>query len=307
VRLRGIIPPLTTPFETGAVSGARLRENVERYRQAGVHGFLVLGSSGEAPLLDEDEKIELLRAAREAIPGELPLLAGTGLESTAATIRLCHVAADCGADAALVVTPHYYAARMDEQALRRHYLEVADASTLPLLLYDVPKFTHVQIPSALVAALARHDNIIGIKDSGGNLERLAGLVAAVPADFAVICGSHRIFAAALRAGVRAGILAAANPLPEAWVALSGLVEAGRDGEAQRLQDDVAELADLAVSRLGVAGIKAAMDLRGMYGGSPRPPLLPLQAAERSGLERTLRRAEATVSAYEVPPVPRSDG
>jgi 4-hydroxy-2-oxoglutarate aldolase len=170
---------------------------------------------------------------------------------------------------------------------------VADASPLPLLLYNVPKFTHVQIPTVTVVSLARHERIVGIKDSSGDLERIAELRSTLAADFAVICGDHDIFPEALSRGVRAGILAAADPFPSAWVRIHRAARAGEAGAAERIHRRVTAASGLAVSRLGVAGIKAAMDLCGLYGGPPRPPLLPVDEEGRCRLEREvdeLRRA-----------------
>ena len=287
MRLEGAIPPLTTPFESGRVSLARLRENIERYEAAGVHGYLLLGSSGEAALLDEEEKIRLLRAARSAVPGTKPLVAGIGLESTTATVRLARAAADCGADLLLVLTPHYFDGQMDGSALEAHYMAVADVSRLPLLLYNVPKFTHVQIPTETVVALSRHERIAGIKDSSGSLEWLAELMPGVADGFSIVCGSQDVFVAALSRGARAGILAAAEPFPSTYVRIYRLAQDGETEAAEALLREVSAASRLAVSNLGVPGIKAAMDLCGLYGGLPRPPLRPVSAEARGELGRAI--------------------
>jgi 4-hydroxy-2-oxoglutarate aldolase len=295
VRLEGVIPPITTPFDESSISAQRLRENVERYEGVGVDGYLLLGSSGEAALLDEEEKLQLLRSARSAVPDGKPLIAGVGMESTAATIRLARLAADCGADLVLVLTPHYFGRQMNASALEAHYRWVADASPLPLLLYDVPKFTHVQIPTDAVLMLSRHERIVGIKDSSGDLARLLELSAAVPREFAVICGNHDIFLAALSEGARGGILAAADPFPATYVRIHRLAREGDSDAAEALMRRVSAASRLAVSRLGVPGIKAAMDLCGLYGGPPRPPLQPITEEARNELRReidTLREAGA---------------
>jgi len=292
VTLDGVILPVTTPFEDDRVSPARLRDNIARYEQAGVAGYLLFGSTGEAALLDEPEKLELLRAARAAIPAGRRLIAGVGRESTAATIRLARTAADHGADLLLVLTPHYYGDRMDGEALESHYRRVADASPLPVLLYDVPKFTHVRIPAASVAALSRHERIVGIKDSAGDLERLVALVERSDDTFVVVCGSHAIAAQAFARGVPAAILAAADLFPDEYVEVHRLVRDGRDAAALELQQRLAPASGLAVATLGVPGIKAALDLRGFYGGPPRPPLLPLPAEDTARLRDAIRAAGA---------------
>ncbi len=289
--LRGVIPALTTPFEGAAFSPGRLASNIAGYRAAGVHGFLVLGSSGEAALLDMHERIDLLRAARRAIPSDKTMIAGAGAESTAGTIANCRMTADCGADAALVLTPHYYGRQMTDDALRSHYTRVADASPVPVLLYDVPRFTHLTLPVEVVAELAEHDNVAGIKDSRGDGDHLKQLIERTPERFRVLCGSHRIFVDALGAGASAGILAAADVLPEVYVQVYELTLEQRFREAMELLHEVLTLSDLAVTDYGVPGIKAAMDLRGLDGGTPRLPLLPASQAARDKLGRELARLE----------------
>jgi len=289
--LRGVIPALTTPFQGATFSAKRLLANIDRYRSAGVHGYLLLGSTGEAPLLDLHERIDLLRAARQAIPPDRPMLAGAGAESTAGAVANCRVAADCGAGAALVLTPHYYGPQMSEEALIGHFARVADASPIPVLLYDVPKFTHLSLPVEVVAELSEHGNIAGIKDSGGDLGRLKRLVESTAETFDVVCGSHRIFVEGLVAGARAAILAAASVLPEVYVQLYDMAREGRQEDARQLLQEVTTASDLAVTDYGVPGIKAAMDLRGLAGGSPRLPLLPAGQAARDKLGRELNRLE----------------
>lgn len=295
MRLEGVIAPITTPFDDSLISAQRLRENIECYESVGVDGYLVLGSSGEAVLLDEQEKLRLLALARSAVPQGKPLIAGVGMESTAATVRLARLAADRGADLLLALTPHYFGRQMNASALAAHYREVADASPLPVLLYDVPKFTHLQIPTDTVLTLSRHERIVGIKDSSGDLARLLALSSAAPPGFSVICGSHDIFLAALLEGARCGILAAADPFPATFVRIHRLAREGKTDAAEGLMRRVSRASRLAVSKLGVPGIKAAMDLCGLYGGPPRPPLLPIPEEARSELRReidTLRAAGA---------------
>ena len=287
--LSGVIPPLTTPFENGRIAPARLREIIERYEPHGPQGYLALGSTGEAALLEEDEKLALLRAARAAIPAGKPLLAGVGLESTAATIRLAGLAAGCRADLLLVLTPHYYQPHLTDAAVKAHYRAVADASPVPILLYSVPKFTHYQLPVEVVGSLSEHDNIVGIKDSSGDLEWLARVVDRSSDGFQVVCGSASVFCEALERGAGAGILAAANLLPEVFVKIHRLAAGGKRNDAIALQRSASPASDLAVSTHGVAGIKAAMDVRGLYGGPPRPPLLPASDETRDEIRREIDR------------------
>ena len=296
MNLSGVFPPVTTPFDgQGRVDVGALAGNLARYEIHGAAGYLLLGSTGEAAYLEETEKLEVLRAARRAVPRGRILMAGVGLESTEATIRLAASAADCGADLALVITPFYFRSRMTEGALRRHFEAIADASPIPILLYNVPKFTGLELPAAVAEMLAKHPNVAGLKDSSGDLAKLRELLARVPASFRVLCGSVSVFAPALAAGAVGGVLAAADVLPEPLVALHRAHAAGDLDRARTLHSAVAESGRLIVDAAGVPGIKAAMEVRGLHGGSPRPPLLPASDDERSSMRREIvRLAEAGI-------------
>ena len=287
MNLTGIFPPLTTPFVDGRVALDALAANIARYERHRLAGYLVLGSTGEAALLEDAERLAVLRAARAAIPKSKTMIAGVGLESTAATVRLAGAAADCGADALLVVTPSYFRAQMGEEALVCHYTAVADAAPRAVLLYNVPQFTGVVIPPAAVARLAAHPNIAGLKDSSGDLGWLLAVLARLPPSFRVLCGAAAIVQPALAAGAAGGILALANVAPESFVALYEQQRDGRAAEALVLQKRLLPAVALLASRLGVAGIKAGMDERGLAGGSPRPPLLPLANADRAAVRECL--------------------
>ncbi len=289
LKLEGIFPALTTPFDGGAASPERLAANVARYEPHGVSGYLVLGSTGEAAYLDEAEKLALLRAAREAVPASRTLIAGVGLESTAATTRLARRAADLGADAALVLTPHFFRDRMTGAALERHYRAVAAESPIPVLLYSVPKFTGLAIEPATAVALSAHENIAGIKDSAASLSGLLEILENSAPRFAVFCGHASVCRSALAAGASGAILAAAAAIPEPFVAIAGLVAADRQKEAAALQRRVAGAARLLASTHGIAGLKAAAEVRGLYAGAPRPPLFPLDGTARRAVERCLER------------------
>jgi 4-hydroxy-2-oxoglutarate aldolase len=287
MNLAGIFPPLTTPFVDGRVAADLLAANIARYQRHRLAGYVVLGSNGEAALLDDEERLVVLHAAREAIPRDRLLIAGVGLESTAATIRLAGAAAGCGADALLVVTPSYFRAQMGEAALVRHFTAVADAVFCPVLLYNVPQFTGVTIPPAAITRLAEHPNIVGLKDSSGDLPWLLAVLTAVPPSFAVLCGNARIVQPALAAGAIGAILALADVVPEPCVALYELQRAGRIEPALALQKRLLPAVALLASRWGVAGIKAGMDERGLAGGPVRPPLLPLADADRASVRECL--------------------
>jgi 4-hydroxy-2-oxoglutarate aldolase len=292
--IRGILPPLTTPFrEDGALDLAAFEANLEIYATQDLGGVLVLGSNGEAQVLEETETLALERAARARVP-DRTVLVGTGLESTRATIALTRKVADLGADAVLVLTPHYYKSQMTPAVLRAHFEAVADASSIPVLLYSVPAFTGITWPAGLAAELAKHPLIRGMKESSGDVGLLGRLVATVPPRFHVICGNAPVIYPALCVGAVAGILAAACCAPRPATALYQAFQDGDHARARRLQDAIAPLATAVTATHGVAGLKAAMDLAGFRGGPVRAPLVPLKPEVRDELRALLDRAERAV-------------
>ena len=253
----------------------------------------MLGSNGEASSLDEGEKLALVRAARRHANGRL-VLVGTGMEATAATIALTARAADAGADAVLVLTPHYYKAQMTVDALRGHFEAVADASPVPVYLYSVPVFTGIPFPAALAAAMAPHPNVAGMKESSGDLTLMSRILAGVPPTFTVACGSASVLYPALCLGAQAGILAVACCAPDAAAAVYRAFEAGDHERARRLQLALTALATAVTSTYGVPGLKLAMDVAGFKGGHPRRPLLPAPASARDELQRLLSQAREAI-------------
>lgn len=292
--LRGILPPLVTPFRPdGALDTAGFEANLEIYATQDLGGVLVLGSNGEAACLEEPEKLALVRLAR-ARTGSRTLLVGTGLESTRATIALTRRVADLGADAALVLTPHYYKSQMTPPVLRAHFEAVADASPIPVLLYSVPAFTGITFPVPLAAELAAHPLVRGMKESSGDVGLLSRIVASVPPSFGVVCGNAPVIYPALCSGAVAGILAAACCAPRPVSALYQAFLEGDHARARRLQEAITPLAVAITTTHGVAGLKAAMDLAGFRGGSVRAPLRPVDPETREALRPLLQRAEAAV-------------
>jgi 4-hydroxy-2-oxoglutarate aldolase len=290
--LRGILPPLVTPFHSdGALDLASFEANLESYAAEDLAGYVVLGSNGEAASLEEDEKLALLRAARRRAGSRL-VIAGTGLESTRSTIAFTGRAADTGADAALVLTPSCFKSQMTVEALRRHYDAVAEAASIPVLLYSFPAVTGLPFPLALAAAVAGHPRIVGIKESSGDVGLFGRIVASVPASFAVACGSAPAFYPSLCIGAAAGILAVANCAPRPAAALYRAFAASDHARARRIQEALTPLAVAVTATHGVAGLKAAVDLSGRCGGSVRSPLLPLAPAVRDELRRLLDAAES---------------
>lgn len=281
--LRGIFAPVVTPFVKGSeeLDLAGMRANVRAHLKDGLAGIVLAGSTGEAALLGEEERVALARAAREEIPADRWLIVGTGAESARQCVARCRAAMEAGADAVLVVAPHYYSAAMSHEALAAHYQRVADESPLPVLLYNIPKYMHFALPAELVGSLALHENVIGIKDSSGDIEMLKGFLRAQSESFTVITGSGTGLQAGLEAGARGGILAVS--LFAGALALE-VLDAHAKGDAPRAASAQAKLAPMAhviVAKLGVPGVKGAMDHVGRVGGAPRLPLLTLTAAQRA--------------------------
>lgn len=288
--LRGVFAPATTPFDpvTGDADVVSMRANLRRWLEAPLAGVVLFGSTGEGPLLDEEEKARLTDASREVVDGGRLLLAGTGAESTRATIRATATVASAGADAVLVQPPAYYRPAMTPEALRDHYTAVADASPVPVILYQVPpRFSTVELAPGLVGELARHPNIVGIKDSHGDLKSLAALVDACGGNAQVLVGSGAVLYGALEAGAVGGIMAVALLAPHECAAVCRAFTEERFADAGRLQERLSPLHRAVVADLGVSGMKAALDEMGMHGGLPRPPLKPLRNKELPKLRDAL--------------------
>lgn len=267
---------------------AALQANIARWLTSGVRGIVALGSNGEAPLLDEDESDTVVAAAREAVPADRLLIAGTGRESTRATIAASRRAASLGADAVLVRTPSYFKPRMTRDAFVVHYTAVADAIQVPVFLYNYPAVTGVTFTPDTVAALARHPNIAGIKETSTDAAQIGAYVDAARGEaFTVLAGSAPSFYAALCLGAGGAILAAACVLPRACVALLDAFHRGAHEEARDLQRRILPVAAAVTSGFGVPGLKAALDLAGYKGGAPRPPLAPAPPDAVAAIRATL--------------------
>jgi 4-hydroxy-2-oxoglutarate aldolase len=280
MNLAGVLNPIPTPFDRrGEVHLVGLGAALGRWLATPLAGFVILGSTGEAALLDEDESDRVIAGARAAVPADRTFIVGTGRESTRAAIAASKRAAALGADAVLVRTPGFYRSQMTTDAFVRHYTAVADASPVPVLLYNFTAVTGVTIPVAAVATLSLHPNIPGMKESNGDVARIGELVAAVPESFSVITGSASTFLDAINIGARGGILALSAVLPDACVRLLDLARTGREEQARPLQARLLPLAKLLGATYGIAGLKAALKLTGYDVGDPRPPLVPLAAAD----------------------------
>jgi len=288
--LHGIFPPITTPFVGGKVAYDQLAGNIARWNKTGLKGYVAFGSNGEYVYLSDEEKLEVVKTVvASAAPG-MKVIAGTGCESTWQTIQLTNACARLGAHAALVVTPFYYGGRMNEVALFQHFTAVADRSDIPILIYNVTKFTNINVSVGLTARLSRHPNIIGIKDSNGNVSSLGEMVNAVDKDFSVLVGTAGALFGALTLGAVGGVLALANVAPEACVRIQQLLRQGDIEAARALQIRMLPVNTAVTATYGVPGLKAALDMLGYFGGDPRPPLLPASEKERSEIKAILKTA-----------------
>jgi len=291
ISLAGVFPPIPTPFKAdGQVDYEHLKSNVERWNREPLAGYVVGGSNGEYVSLTPDERVEVVRKVRQAAPGDRLLIAGTGMESTQGTIDLTRRMAEAGAQVALVVTPNYYKRKMTAAALERFFKDVAEAAPVPVMLYNVPANTGVDLPAQAVVNLAKHPNIIGLKESGGDVAKIGYLVHETPSDFQILAGSAGFFLGALAMGAVGGVLALANV---AAGRLFQMMESFRKGDltgARAIQLPLIAANSAVTTRFGVPGLKAALDLMSYYGGPVRPPLLPISEEDRATIRSVLSKA-----------------
>jgi len=277
LNLSGIFPPLPTSFDKDEnLLPDKIRHNIEKLSVYGLSGFLILGSNGEQVMLSEKERSEAVAAAREALPKDKLLLAGTGGQSTRETIRLTKAAAAEGADAVLVINPFYFKGLMTHEALVKHYLDVADVSPVPVIVYNMPGNTGIDMTAAMVIEMAAHPNIVGMKESGGNVVKMGEVLRSVRPDFQVLAGGAGFLLPALSMGAVGGILALSNIAPAQAIEIYRLFLAGDMVNARALQHKMIPVNAAVTARWGVPALKAAMDHLGLYGGPSRRPLLPLK-------------------------------
>lgn len=291
VSLQGVFTPIPTPFDPqGHLALDKLASNLAKWNQTALKGYIVLGSNGENVHLTEAERVQVFQTAREAIPVEKYFIAGTGMGGTNTTLTLTEQAAAAGADAALVVHPAYYKSQMTPAVLLNHYRFIADRSPIPILIYNLPPATGIDLPADLLVELSHHANIIGVKDTGGNMPKMGETVRLTDASFTVMAGSANFFYPSLAMGIEGGILALANVAPKQAVALYDLFQAGELEKGRELHLRMLPVNLAVTSRFGVSGLKAALGMLGYYGGPPRLPLLPLDAVRRKELESILETA-----------------
>ena len=288
MQLKGVFAPVCTPFkENGDVHREALRQNIANYVQAGLKGFVVGGSTGEAPLLSTAEKQQIFQTVREAADGCV-LIAGVGAESVRETKVLIGHAAALGYDAALVLTPHFYRSQMlRPETQTAFFLAVADSSPIPVLIYNFPQMTGIDLSFDVAARLAEHPNIIAMKESSADLGRIGQLIAILPETFPVFVGASPKFHDCLRLGANGGILAIANAAPRMAQLIYDSFRSGDIEGSAACQRQIADAAGVA-PRFGIQGLKYGMDLMGYFGGAARPPLLPLGAHQKAEIEVLFR-------------------
>ena len=274
-RFAGVFTPIATPFTSDdTVDEKGLASNVKRWMTTPLTGLVVLGSNGEAPQLDDDEADRVVEIVRAGVPKDRPLIVGSGRESTKATIAATRRAAELGADAALVRTPSFFKSQMTTEVFIRHYSAVADASRIPVLLYNVTMYTAVTLPVDAIEQLSAHPNIAGIKESGNDLPYISECINRTPDDFTFLAGSATTLFQSLCAGADGAVLALAALLPDECVEMVKLVKENRIAQARELQRRLTPIARSIGGGFGISGLKAALDLLGFNGGPPRPPLRP---------------------------------
>jgi 4-hydroxy-2-oxoglutarate aldolase len=289
-KLTWVFPPNMTCFMNEEVAYDKIRQNIERYNKTKLKGYFPLGSNGEFRSLTDEESVKIVEVYRKyKAPGKI-LMAGVARESAKATIEFIKKVADKGVEFATILPPHYFVSFMTDEALIKYYTMIADTSPIPIMVYNAPKFAAGLVLSPrLISVVAQHPNIAGMKDT--SKEDIAVYVNAVPkgANFFILAGTIEKFYKGLLVGSIGGVLSIANYLPDMCCELHELHLAGKREEAEKLDAHARELSGNAAGKAGVAGVKAAMDALGYFGGDPRLPVLPLSDKEKAELKAVLEK------------------
>ncbi len=289
-KIHGIFPPITTPFINGELSIDKLECNISKWNKTELGGYVVMGSNGESVFLTREEKLKLVEATKKFAPSNKLIIAGTGSDSIKDTISLTNEAAERGADFSLVLTPSFYKSEMKHDSFVKYFTIVADAIKIPVIIYNVPKFTGVDIDVETIAKLSQHSNIVGIKNSSENARQITEFAASTKKDFAVIVGTASMIFSGITSGAVGGIVALANIAPNECVQIQRLIENGKLNEALQLQQRMIPVNKAVTAKYGVAGLKAAMDMLGYFGGEPRAPLSQLADSDKENLKKILASA-----------------
>ncbi|MDR3565263.1 MAG: 4-hydroxy-tetrahydrodipicolinate synthase [Negativicutes bacterium] len=286
---KGIYTPIVTPFDADEqVNYDYMKYNLDRWGKTDLDGIVVLGSNGEFVYLTKEEKLEVVKFVKDNFNPAKKIIVGTSCESTKETIEYSKKVAEIGIDAILLLPPNYFKGGMKEDILYKYFTDVADAVPVPVMIYNMPGNTGINLSAALIAKLAKHPNIVGIKDTSGNIVQIAEIVRDTDDDFAVFAGNAGYLLPALAVGARGATLALANILPEECCKLVALFKEGKWEEAKQLQLNLIEVNFTVTGRFGISGLKVALDMLGYKGGLPRRPLLPLNGESRTIVEKVLK-------------------
>jgi 4-hydroxy-2-oxoglutarate aldolase len=288
-KLQGVFAALTTPFENKKIASQRFNENMQKYNDFDLAGYVVAGSSGEAAYITDEESVILVKEALKACAPDKKIIAGTGKESTVSTIAFTNRMADLGVHAALIRTPSYFKPVMTTEALKKHFFTIAEKVPIPVIPYHIPAVTGLSIEQKLVIELSQHPNIIGMKDSSGNLPFLGEVKPNLPPNFSYLLGAGSVFLYGLSLGASGGILRLADVIPELCVTLYKVFMAGEWEKASKLQHDIIPLNNAIILTYGIAGTKYAMDLLGFFGGPTRDPILPLNEDGKLAIKNILNK------------------
>jgi len=288
--LKGIISPITTPFKNDEIAFDKLKSNIQKLNEKNLAGYVVLGSNGESVFLTKEEKIRIISSVQEHATSNMVVIAGTGSDSIKDTISLTNDAANNGAYFALIITPSFFKSEIEHSTFINYYLAVADAAKIPVIIYNVPKFTNVSIQPDTVTELSKHENIVGIKNSSEDTELTAKFISGTPDDFHTFVGTGSVLLQGLMDGAVGGILALANIAPTECIAIQELFDLRKLEEAEVLNKKMVPVNKAITATFGVAGLKAAMDMIGLYGGNPRLPLNPLDEQAKQVLKNILIEA-----------------
>lgn len=291
--IKGVLPPMITPFkENGDVDYEAFQFNLEKWNKTGLTGFLVAGSNSETPYLNETEKLKLIELTVQTVDKGKLVLVGTGLESTRETVELTNKAAQLGAHAALLLTPNYYGDAMGDEAQYQFFTDVADQADIPVMIYNVTKFTHINISPSVVTKLSQHPNILGMKDSSGNIAQLVKFqISGLDPEFNLLVGTASAWNPAMQIGIKASIMALANCCPEGCVEVQTLFDEGRHAESLALYKRLYPVNEAVTAKFGVPGLKFACDRLGFKGGYTRKPLLNLGNDQRKKIDEVLKDAQ----------------
>jgi 4-hydroxy-tetrahydrodipicolinate synthase len=267
----GILPALVTPFTADgkSVDEERLRALVDHCIGMGVHGVVPCGTTGEFVNMTDDEKKVVIKIVVDQVNGRVPVIAGTGSSGTDQTVEMTKYAKDAGVTAALIVTPYYL--KPADRGIYEHYATIASEVDLPIILYNIPQCTGVDLPWQMVEDLAQIPNIVGVKDSSGQLKFILAVLEKVRDKINVLCGHDEVVVAGLAAGCSGAILASANVIADVWIQIYNHVKKGELQQARELQYKVQKIARI-IAGSGAVGTKAALNMMKIKVGPVRKPL-----------------------------------